>query len=626
MAKGWSFSALINALRGAAFLDVGTSAGTVAAGDDSRVVNAVQQTGDTMSGSLAVRVNQAAIALRPVADGQTNYLVGKNAANNLDVWFVGLRDSDSVKFGRQGYGELYFKEDGTSGWVNTVSGQSLSFNNGGDIFYRSAPNGVHYFNSDVEIQSSGISLKIAPDADNEPSYIAGSNAAKTGTTWRVGKIGVGADVVVANLVSGQAIGLSSNGNMYYDVANSNFQHVFGQTVTAPNILAGGLTITKNGGDAIVVKPATSGGAGIQFRNASNIAVASVGVMADGTAELVNSQSGTSIRISSGGVVSINSPSTTIFTAHTASGDVGAFRDVWAGNGTVKLTANGNLEANVGAVSVWGVGGNLKSYIDNGLATKLGVNSNAVSATKLQTARKINGVLFDGTQDINLDLGVRLVAYGAYANFANTPTNITAVTSNTVTFTFAWGGTNNFVKLGTTKVVFLESTATELVPNQTVYKRFGKLGEFVITGRTPSGSNQEVSTFTVDYPNHGIAIGQSRTIRLSAFIYEQVGLSCEGNIVDNGSLWASLRLELATEVSTQTVPTSATTPMTQENAIAYFGSDTLYGSNSINTHSNGVATSANILADRKTINLCTINNSSDTRALTSLTTVKIYDYV
>lgn len=43
MAKGWSFDALIAALKGAAFLNVGTTANTVAAGDDSRIVNALQK-------------------------------------------------------------------------------------------------------------------------------------------------------------------------------------------------------------------------------------------------------------------------------------------------------------------------------------------------------------------------------------------------------------------------------------------------------------------------------------------------------------------------------------------------------------------------------------------------------
>lgn len=43
MAKGWSFGALIKALKGAAFLDIGTVANSVAAGNDSRIVNALQK-------------------------------------------------------------------------------------------------------------------------------------------------------------------------------------------------------------------------------------------------------------------------------------------------------------------------------------------------------------------------------------------------------------------------------------------------------------------------------------------------------------------------------------------------------------------------------------------------------
>ena len=43
MAKGWSFGALVKALKGAAFLDIGTVANSVAAGNDSRIVGAVQK-------------------------------------------------------------------------------------------------------------------------------------------------------------------------------------------------------------------------------------------------------------------------------------------------------------------------------------------------------------------------------------------------------------------------------------------------------------------------------------------------------------------------------------------------------------------------------------------------------
>lgn len=52
MAKGWSFGGLVAALKDAAFKSTGTTAGTVAAGDDGRIVNAVQRTGDKMTGQL----------------------------------------------------------------------------------------------------------------------------------------------------------------------------------------------------------------------------------------------------------------------------------------------------------------------------------------------------------------------------------------------------------------------------------------------------------------------------------------------------------------------------------------------------------------------------------------------
>lgn len=43
MAKGWSFGALVAALKDTAFKDIGTTAGTVAAGDDSRITGAMQK-------------------------------------------------------------------------------------------------------------------------------------------------------------------------------------------------------------------------------------------------------------------------------------------------------------------------------------------------------------------------------------------------------------------------------------------------------------------------------------------------------------------------------------------------------------------------------------------------------
>lgn len=64
MAKGWSFGGLVAALKDAAFKSTGTTAGTVAAGDDTRIVRAVQRTGDTMSGELKIGVGGAANALR----------------------------------------------------------------------------------------------------------------------------------------------------------------------------------------------------------------------------------------------------------------------------------------------------------------------------------------------------------------------------------------------------------------------------------------------------------------------------------------------------------------------------------------------------------------------------------
>lgn len=78
MAKGWSFGALVAALKNGAFLDVGTTANTLAAGNDTRIVNALQR-GQNLADLLDKVVSRSnlglgAAATRQVGTGVFGYL------------------------------------------------------------------------------------------------------------------------------------------------------------------------------------------------------------------------------------------------------------------------------------------------------------------------------------------------------------------------------------------------------------------------------------------------------------------------------------------------------------------------------------------------------------------------
>lgn len=112
--KGWSFGALIKALRGAAFLDVGNTANTVAAGDDSRIVGSMQKSANLSDvtnvssarnsiglGSANNVAFASVAATGPINGGNTTIYtdavtVGGPDANNKHVFF---RNSTGAELG-----------------------------------------------------------------------------------------------------------------------------------------------------------------------------------------------------------------------------------------------------------------------------------------------------------------------------------------------------------------------------------------------------------------------------------------------------------------------------------------------------------------------------------------------
>ena len=78
MAKGWSFGGLVAALKNGAFLNVGTTTNTLAAGDDTRIVNALQR-GQNLADLLDKAVSRNNLGLGTAATRQ----VGANVFGYL---------------------------------------------------------------------------------------------------------------------------------------------------------------------------------------------------------------------------------------------------------------------------------------------------------------------------------------------------------------------------------------------------------------------------------------------------------------------------------------------------------------------------------------------------------------
>lgn len=104
-------------LGGAAVLNVGTTTGTVAAGDDSRIVNAIQDTTVTAKGDLLVATGAGVVTREPV--GTNNFVLTADSAQATGVKWAAAAGGgmDQIFPMSQGYGLL------------TVSDNPLFFQN-----------------------------------------------------------------------------------------------------------------------------------------------------------------------------------------------------------------------------------------------------------------------------------------------------------------------------------------------------------------------------------------------------------------------------------------------------------------------------------------------------------------
>ncbi|WP_405078340.1 phage tail protein [Pectobacterium carotovorum] len=247
------------------------------------------------------------------------------------------------------------------------------------------------------------------------------------------------------------------------------------------------------------------------------------------------------------------------------GDVGAYTKVetdtrvtaatTAANNAATAATNANTNANGRVPSGRTVNGKALSadiVLTAGDVGALTAGGTAAAATKLATARKINGVAFDGTNDIQLNLGISLKALVQFSTEMWLQINLTAIDTNTVTITINDASRGLYVVPNQTQLVLCENDATTITANGVSYTRFNMLGRFAIP-RTPTKNPDGSTTYTITYPNHRIAVGQQKAVRLGAFIYRELGCTYQGQASNYDGLMYHHKIALNSAASSINVP-------------------------------------------------------------------------
>ena len=140
MAKGWSFDSLVKALKDCAFMNIGTTKGTVASGDDARIVGALQKKNNLSDVSDKVlslnningfpkRGNLGGTSLRSLGGlGSIGFWSQANP-KGTDLDYPANNVAGSLLImpaGSSSTTHLFTTWDGADSWVRTYNGSSWS--------------------------------------------------------------------------------------------------------------------------------------------------------------------------------------------------------------------------------------------------------------------------------------------------------------------------------------------------------------------------------------------------------------------------------------------------------------------------------------------------------------------
>lgn len=128
MAKGWSFGALIAALKGAAFLNVGTVANTVAAGDDWRITGAAQKGNNLADLTDYAKARNQLSAAHIYGDTNVKFWALDSPGDSNSVVTIGRLDTVAgTKANRQGDSNVQFYCSDSGNSTAAVNNQRLDF-------------------------------------------------------------------------------------------------------------------------------------------------------------------------------------------------------------------------------------------------------------------------------------------------------------------------------------------------------------------------------------------------------------------------------------------------------------------------------------------------------------------
>lgn len=251
---------------------------------------------------------------------------------------------------------------------------------------------------------------------------------------------------------------------------------------------------------------------------------------------------------------------------------------------------------------------------------LPIAGTAVAATKLATSRKINGVEFDGTTDINLNLGLKLKALGQYSPMNAVGVEFTAVNANTLRCYITRQDQGYYVELGVTKMVLVDATLTDVISAPYVRRRLA--GSFPVTKITmDNGLNASNGLWEINYPNHGVAVGAKKSFYIMGLVYREVGMHAIGQVADIDGLYYQMNVELDTPVSNPRVPIIA---YAESELSSYFAIPIqVYGRKNFVNQRFGSIAHADFL-DNSHISVCASDNNTDGIIISSMVTVMVYD--
>ncbi|GKW11696.1 hypothetical protein PEC301899_19780 [Pectobacterium carotovorum subsp. carotovorum] len=251
---------------------------------------------------------------------------------------------------------------------------------------------------------------------------------------------------------------------------------------------------------------------------------------------------------------------------------------------------------------------------------LGKGATAAAATKLATPRKINGVAFDGTADIKLNLGITMKAFGQYSPMNAIGVEFTAVNANTLRCYITRQDQGFYVELGVTKMVLVDATLTDVISAPYVRRRF--IGSFPVTKITmDAGLNASNGMWEINYPGHGVTVGSRKSFYIMGLVYREVGMKAIGQVAEIDGLQYQMNVELDTPVSSIRAPIIT---HAESEVDAYIGLPIpVYDRKNFANQRFAAIPHADLMDDRH-LSICVSDNNMDNIIRTPMVTVMVYD--